>query len=157
MNQTKIVQIKKNLDDFLASDDYPTMLRISREYGITFIISDILDISCLNKGANKMVRYEEIPLYYIRGHLNRNNPNNTIAHVGKVADNVTIEDGIAIARSFQGFAVYCDDSHNEALSHMSTMEEVEEYFNSKALYLFDIRQERGPSAFKNKLAKMDIE
>lgn len=157
MNQTQIVRIRKQLDEFLASDDFVKLCEISETWGITFIVSDILDSSCLNKGANKMVRYEQIPLYYIRGKLNRANENNTIAHVGKVADQITINEGIAIARSFEGFAVYCDDSHNDALSHMSTIEEVEAYFGAKAIYLFPIRQERGPSQFTDKLAKMDIE
>lgn len=140
-NQTKIVHIDRFLE-FINKPSTQAFLADAKKSGFAVVITDILDMSALNKGSNKMVRYEEKPLYGILGQLDFSSKL-TIAHVGKVADSVELHDGFAIARSFDGFMVLCNIEDNEALESMSTLAEVEEYFGERPQYLFEVRQERG--------------
>ena len=152
MNQTKIVR-KDHFLEFINKPTTQAFLQDAKDNGFAVIITDILDMSALNKGGNKMVRYEEKPLYGILGQLNFSSKL-TIAHVGKVADSVELHNGFAIARSFEGFMVLCNIEDNEALESMSTLDEVEAYFGERPQYLFDVRQERGVGEAKNKAQKM---
>lgn len=130
--------------------------RLASEAGIAIIATDINDASCLNKGAKKMIRYQAVPAYYVPSLYNPK-ADNSICHVGSVASHVKqVSRTMFYANRFNGFLVYCDKRHNDALSKLETMEQVQGYFGAELEYLFEVRQERGPSEFKRKLKNMGL-